>query len=201
MPKLEYIDELITVHTGVDLSSMGSSYSQHLYDGITIKIASPTGHVIQFKTRLSKWLGGPDANKIVSPDDIPGTSKSLGELDWHVDSASLPDPYYDTGGAATRDQLSVTVGDQPDVDQSFPTELAGWDPVKSELTSPNPVANYFCAASIVIANNKVQRVVAWTRTGGKGAAYYKVKVERISTLSDAWKEVLRKDGYILPQLD
>jgi hypothetical protein len=200
MPKLEYQDGLIEVRTGVDLAEIGQSVNQTLSDGITIKINSPTGHVIQFCSRFSRWLDGPQEGQPVAPDDIPGTSASLQNLEWKVDSASKPDPYYDTGGACVRTQTHTTVGDQPDVDQFSPTELAGWDSNKGELTAPHRVANLFCAASIVIANNKVQRVVAWTRTGGKGAAFYKVKVETIDRLSAAWIGVLQREGYHVPQL-
>ena len=198
MPKLEYQDHLVRVETGVDIGSNGSSFSQQLNDGISIKITSGDAHVIQFKCRLARWLDGPAVGKFLSDDDIPGTSPGLDNLKWDVDALHKPDPYYDNGGAHVRTETDLTIYDQPDVsyDQSLYFEQ-GKD--LSDMKSYD-IRNIFCAASIVIANNRVKRVVAWTRKGVRGAASYKVEVREINSLSEPWKNVLRTNGYSIPEL-
>ncbi|PBJ25741.1 hypothetical protein BSG18_07840 [Pseudomonas ogarae] len=193
---LNYQDELIKVETGVDINGAAKGNSQEdLSDGIKITIFSANSHMIQFKSKLAKWLDGPGKGGFDS--DIPEFSKGLNALEWYVDvfDEDKPNPYYDESAESQVVDGHKVILDQPDI--SFVQNLY-WDSKTDTPGGTFPIKNIFCAASIIIIDNRVRRVVAWTRTGGVGDPYYKVKVETINSLSQTWRTVLLTRGFNVP---
>ncbi|QQZ40246.1 hypothetical protein IF690_19720 [Pseudomonas sp. SK3(2021)] len=192
---IAYRDDLITVEINVDISDMAIGNSQaDLSDGIKFTIRSENAHMIQFKSKLMKWLEGPKKGTMDS--DIPGFSKSVNELEWGVDvfDEDKPNPYYDESGACVRSGGCTIIADQPDVSHVV---NADYNEETGTFTK-YPVKNMFCGASIIIVDNSVRRVVAWTRTGTSEGYYYRVRVAELGRLSLAWRDVLIKNGFNVP---
>ncbi|PMW99532.1 hypothetical protein C1X59_17055 [Pseudomonas sp. FW215-R2] len=187
-----YDDPGLKVEVNVDISDIGNSLSQVLNDAIRFTIKAESGHVIQFKCRTLKWLDGPEKGSYDS--GIPGYSASPTDLQWSVDvvQGQTVSPYYDDGGACKRGGGVTVIADQPGVDQTmnfhFQTEQA------------YPTKDLFCAASIIIANNRVTHVVAWTRTGTEENTYYRTVVRTLTFLSLPWRTILIRDGFTVPAL-
>ncbi|CAH0206130.1 hypothetical protein [Pseudomonas brassicacearum] len=187
-----YDDPGLKVEVNVDISKIGTSFSQSLKDAIQFTIKAENGHIIQFKCRTLKWLDGPQKGGYDS--EIPGYSASATDLQWSVDvvEGQTVSPYYDDGGACKRGDGVTVIADQPDVRQTMNFH---WQSEQQYATK-----DLFCAASIIIANNRVTHVVAWTRTGTEQSTYYRLVVRQLTFLSLPWRTILIRDGFTVPDV-
>lgn len=177
---LIHSDVAVEVRTGVVVSAEGRVSAD---DTIEIRVKCKNNpHVLQFLHReIFDASGKRIGQTLNTTSGTQQTTTDPTKPAWLTDSASKPDPYYETGGLSCACPDELIVWDQP-----------GLLPSKGQVWKATFQA-------FIICNGKVVRRVDWVRSQTFGGApSYTASVTAVSSLPKWALDTMKAQGYTYP---